>query len=149
MTLVELWRDYWWMIFPIAGLGFGFLGMLGDQRRQERALDILRTYAEQGKEPPPELLRALSRAGGEDTGGALGLNWAASPDEARDHAARTLWGRFFLFAALAAGFAVGAGVQWSENSNAPTAFLIVTVVMSIMAVGSLVLAISAGFRGRK
>ncbi len=51
------------VIFGLAGMAFGFVAMcLGFWRRHRRetgALEVLRTYAAQGKEPPPEVAALL------------------------------------------------------------------------------------------
>ncbi len=64
--MLDLFRQFWWLMFPVMGMVYGLVGMLQQNRRQNRAIDLLRTYAEQGKEPPPELLKALSQQGGGD-----------------------------------------------------------------------------------
>jgi hypothetical protein len=51
--------SFWWLIFP---LGWGFAGLLRvifRHHRAEQTLALLKSYADQGKEPPPELLQLL------------------------------------------------------------------------------------------
>lgn len=89
----DLVSRFWWVIFPLFWMIFAlFLGW-SRHARANRALDIVKTYADQGKDPPPELLRNLQ--GG--WGGGCGPNgWRYSP-ERRLH-------RAFLFSALAVAF---------------------------------------------
>ena len=55
--------SFWWLIFPLMGFVFGGFGMWMSHRRSQQALDILKTYAEQGKEPPPEVMQAIHGGG--------------------------------------------------------------------------------------
>ena len=107
MTLADF-HQYWWLIFPVFGMGMGFYGMVASDRRTRHTLDLIRTYVEQGKEPPPELLKL------------------ASDQE---------W-NLFTFAALAAGF--GVGYWWVRGEDYAFAFLIVAVTMAVLALGGLV-----------
>lgn len=55
----EFATSFWWLIFPI---GWGFAGLLRvifRHHRAEQTLALLKSYADQGKEPPPELLALL------------------------------------------------------------------------------------------
>ncbi|MFT4075366.1 MAG: hypothetical protein QM647_07510 [Asticcacaulis sp.] len=59
--LVTLFDHYWWMIFP---LGFCVLSLVRSLLRDEenrRTLSLIRSYTDQGKEPPAELLALLRR----------------------------------------------------------------------------------------
>ena len=69
------------------GFGFAFWAIWLNHQRQKAAIDLLRTYASQGKDPPPELVKALHS--GED------WNWPF-----RD------WQNAVLFGALATAFGV-------------------------------------------
>jgi len=53
----DLFRDFWWLLFPIAWLIYaGWSGWLGERRRAE-AMRLVRAYNERGQEPPAELTR--------------------------------------------------------------------------------------------
>ncbi|MBX7247499.1 MAG: hypothetical protein K1X35_00440 [Caulobacteraceae bacterium] len=58
----ELFRDYWWLLFPLSWMVYaGWTGFLHERRRAE-AFKLIRTYREKGQEPPAELARmALGR----------------------------------------------------------------------------------------
>ena len=129
----DLFRQFWWLIFPVLGMVYGLVSMLQAGRNQARAFDLMRTYVEQGKEPPPELMKALSQPG-------------VLTEESRGSSISGAWWTFFIFLALTAGFAVGIG---GFDSEASTAFLVVTVVMSVLACGSFLLALYATFRKRQ
>lgn len=118
----DLFRQFWWLIFPIFGMSMGLIGMFQTEKRAQSAIDLIKTYADQGKEPPPELLQLAVR---ENEGTREGKNSQA-------------W-TFVVFAALAAGFGVGYyAVRAQEYAFA---FLVVTVVMGVLALGSLAILI--------
>ena len=52
----RLFDHYWWLIFPI---GWGLAGLVRAWFRHQRArqaMEVLKSYVDQGKEPPPELV---------------------------------------------------------------------------------------------
>ncbi len=55
----DLFRSYWWLIFPLAGFGFAAWDRWLHYRRSRDALDLIKTYAAQGKDPPVELMRQI------------------------------------------------------------------------------------------
>ena len=63
--MIELFREFFWLIFPILGMGIAFMAVAGEFGRQKRALEVLRVYAEKGTEPPASVLAVLSRASSE------------------------------------------------------------------------------------
>lgn len=126
MTFEELFRAYWWLIFPIFGMFMAIWGMFSSERRARDVISLIRSYTDQGKEPPPELLKlALQEEA------ARGV---ASPDRRRSDA----W-TFVVFAALAAGFTTG--WWWVRGEDFAFAFLIVAVTMGVLALGSLLILI--------
>jgi hypothetical protein len=76
--------------------------------RANRALDIVKSYADQGKEPPVELLKSLQYGPGPGGCDWNGRRWR-TPEERL--------GRAFLFAALACAF--GFMAFWPQFSSAP------------------------------
>lgn len=57
--MVELFRDYWWLVFPLAwALGAAWQGWLNMQARRDE-LRLMQAYAASGKAPPAELMTAL------------------------------------------------------------------------------------------
>src|SRR3954447_9050277 len=51
--------SYWWLIFPIGAFVFGAWDRWLAYKRSRDHLDLLRSYAEKGKEPPPELVQGM------------------------------------------------------------------------------------------
>lgn len=73
----DLFRQYFWIIFAVLGMGIGALSVWSTFRTRQKELDILRTYAERGAEPPPQLLQAiLTEAKPTPTGPAAWPNFA-------------------------------------------------------------------------
>ncbi len=99
MSIHDIW-PFWWLIFPVGGMFMGLVGMIGHYNHRKDVLRILKSYADQGKEPPAAMLEALK----------------TDEDRAMDHGyyGRRRWrrrgygwggfGGFVPFAALAAGF---------------------------------------------
>jgi hypothetical protein len=122
MTFEELFRGYWWLIFPIFGMIWGFYGMVAGERRTNNVLDLMKSYIDQGKDPPPELMALASQ------------QLRESADNTGEGKNSSAW-NFVLFAALSTGFGVGYYMVRAEDYA--FAFLIVTVIMGILALGSL------------
>lgn len=118
----ELFRDFWWLIFPIWGLAMGAWHSAAGYRRQKAMLDLVRTYAEKGEQPPEALLAALGR---DEDGQPAHRNSPAH-----------YWSLTALFAVLAVGFGVAA---WSYDfAGVGWPFGIVALVMAAVAVWSLI-----------
>lgn len=128
MTFTELFVGFWWLIFPIFGMLMGFWGMISSERRSARVMDLIKSYVDQGKEPPAELLRLATSD--EEV-------MAQTPEGRRNS---NSWS-FVVFAALAAGF--GVGYYFVRGEDYAFAFLIVAVVMAVMAAGALFIVLTS------
>jgi hypothetical protein len=122
--MIELFREFFWLIFPILGMGIAFVAVFGEFGRQKRALEVLRVYAEKGVEPPASVLAVLSRA---------------SSDKKRNPMAS-----FMFFLVMAIGFG---GVAWWFNQTAGgwpfvLGFGIAAFVMAALAASNLVSGLS-------
>jgi hypothetical protein len=53
------WVHFWWLIFPLIGFAFCFSTTWMRYQRQKATVELLRSYASQGKEPPTELVKVL------------------------------------------------------------------------------------------
>jgi hypothetical protein len=89
-----MFSHFWWLIFPLFWMIITLAWGWSRHARANRALDILKTYADQGKDPPPELMKSLQ--GGWDNGCGGPYGWRYSPQR-RLH-------RGFVFLALAIAF---------------------------------------------
>ena len=124
MTFADLFDQYWWLIFPIFGMAMGFWGMLSNERRSRSMMEVMKSYIDQGKEPPPELMRFMSMK--YDEFGGL-----ESPS---DRTSDRVW-TFIVFAAITTG--AGVTYWYNRSEDWSWAFLTVGVVMAVMAVGAL------------
>lgn len=129
----DLFRDFWWLMFPIFGMFMAASGAFTSERRTRNVVDLIKTYTDRGQEPPAELLKLAAKDWDEEGN-------VTSP---QSRAQSNGW-TFFTFAALAAGFSVAyAFIQKTEDWA--WIFLAVAVGMAVMAVGALVML----FVGRK
>jgi hypothetical protein len=117
---------FWWLIFPLFWMIFALAWGWSRHTRANRALDIIKSYADQGKDPPPELVRNLQGDMVGD-GGCGPYGWRYSP-ERRLH-------RAFVFLALAIAF--GVLMFWNYDDNGHWhrhfGFLIPTVIFAALA----------------
>ena len=56
----ELFRSYWWLVFPLSWGVFGVFQSWLAYRARRDALDVLRSYAKAGHEPPAALVARLN-----------------------------------------------------------------------------------------
>lgn len=126
MDFGNLFAAYWWLIFPIFGMVMALTSAQQSERRARQALDTIKIYVEQGKEPPPELLRLASKTDDDDD----------TPGSASSSRA---WS-FIVFAGLAAGF--GTGYYFARAEDYAFAFATIAVAMTVFALGALVLLIT-------
>ncbi|MGD9967720.1 MAG: hypothetical protein AB7T59_14455 [Hyphomonadaceae bacterium] len=127
MTFEEFFRDFWWLMFPVFGMCIAVIGMFQAENRSRQVMDLIKSYVEQGKEVPPELLKMAQERS--DYQMDVGV-----PAKRNDSA----W-TFVVFLALSAGF--GVGYWWARDEEWAFAFLIVAVTMGVLAVGALVIAL--------
>lgn len=125
MSFGEFFRDFWWLMFPVFGMFMAVIGMFQGENRNQEVMRLIKSYIDQGKEPPPELLKMAAQGSDYD------MNMGA-PMKRNDNA----W-TFVVFLALSAGF--GVGYWWVRAEEWAFAFLIVSVTMGVLALGSLVI----------
>ena len=87
---------FWWLIFPLFWMVIVLAWGWSRHSRANRALDIIKSYADQGKDPPPELMKSLQ--GGTDGYCGWGGGWRYSPEGRLQRA--------IVFTALAIAFGV-------------------------------------------
>ena len=92
-------------------------------KRSNKALEVIQIALQQGKEPAPELYRALEPAGPEKT------------DQR--------WSNVIVFSALAVGFGAAAFTAYPEGGARFQAFAIIGAAMTAAAIGSLLYALFA------
>lgn len=138
----QIFRDFWWLIFPIMGFGFGAFGMFMGYRAHRDRMELLKLYAEKGQTPPPEVAKA-AEADPYDYGPYGGYygwrRWRRGP--------YWEWRRVIVFASLAIGFGLanywdGGDFGWHRHGFG-FPFGLLTIIFGVMAIGSLLFAILA------
>lgn len=129
----DLFRSFWWLIFPLYGLGMGAWHSFMQYRRQKATLDVIRAYADKGEQPPEALLTALNR--GDD-----------DEDKGPGRIGGRYWSLAALFLLLSATFA---GVAWFGLLDAGGAFYLIAAVMGAVGVWAAINAIIFGRLDRR
>lgn len=125
----DLFRQFWWLIFPLVAFVAAGFGSWLRYRRHKATLDVIRTYAEKGQQPPPELLQALRSTEGDDDG------WGGT------RRPTNYWSLVGLFGVMAAGFG-GAAFYYGVEGGPGFAFTIVAFVMGAVGVWALISALT-------
>ncbi|WP_369060134.1 hypothetical protein ABOZ73_01490 [Caulobacter sp. 73W] len=123
----DLFRSYWWLLFPLFGFACAGWDSWLKFRRQQATIDLLKTYAAKGAEPPAQLLEALERPPSES--GANGVGGKGREGHLYSVVMFGVMALGFTYAAVTDLFGVG------------SAFVIVSVVMAALALASLVILI--------
>ena len=166
------WRDHWWIIvplaaftIPLAGIVFSGLNTWLHYRHRRDALEVIRTYAAQGKDPPPEVTAALGGFGDYDaygpgpaspeTGYAFGGD-ARDAARATRHAARAeryalraqyrqwrgplhRWNRAIFMVALAGG--LYAASVYAHDPDSVGRFQIGAIILGALAAAAVLSAV--------
>jgi hypothetical protein len=131
-SFYDLFSSYWWLLFP---LGFFIVAGWSSYMRYKRTqakVDLLKTYAAAGKEPPAQLLASLDAS---DTSGG--------DADAEDGRGTTTF-LVILFGGLAAIFGV-VGYLGVFGMEGPEAYF-VSAVLAVLAFAFLFSGIASGRR---
>ena len=156
----DLFDSYWWLLFPLGFLVFAFWDRWLYHQRQRHRLELLKTYAQQGKEPPADLAREAHPAADPGAPGGPydprygGPGYWGGPWWYGRRAWRRYyrWGPYWAWRSAFVTGAVAFGFWWAaEYADFPGGygvFHLVAVVMTVVAIGNLIAAVvSTGFRG--
>ncbi|MBA4000561.1 hypothetical protein [Brevundimonas sp.] len=133
----DLFRSYWWLLFPVGWFVYSGWASWLNYRRQRATLDIVRRYADSGKEVPPELMKVLDKPIDSDA-----EMWgSASYGSARP---TNYWSLFGLFAVLAGGFGIAAYMPqvFGVDMGVRFPFTVVALTMGAVAVWALISALT-------
>ena len=122
----HLISHFWWLVFPLCWMVARMARLWSRHARANRTLDIVKSYADQGKDPPADLLKTLQPGWDRD---CYGRRWR-TPEERL--------GRAFLFAALACAF--GFMAFWPQFSDGPHhnfGLVFVTAILAAFAISNL------------
>ncbi|MDB5441166.1 MAG: hypothetical protein JWM33_3593 [Caulobacteraceae bacterium] len=90
---MDHWYQFWWLIFPVMGMGMGYVRLWRDHQREKQMIDLLKTYAEKGVEPPASVIEALKTP-----------RYTYNRFEGRYE--RNAWPMVAFFATMATGFVI-------------------------------------------
>lgn len=144
----DLFRSYWWLLFPIGFFIFGAWDRWLAYKRSKDQLDLLRAYTNQGKDPPPELLRVVREAALDDDDDDYGFGsgrrrhrryWRYSPYHA--------WRTAVITAAVAVGFWIAS--EYGEIPGLDAPFRLVAIIMTCVAAGHAIAALFASVLRRR
>lgn len=125
---------YWWLIFPVMWMLSGIVGMWFAHRRQQGALELMKTCAAQGRNPS-ELAKVLDAPSACD--GRWDRRWER---RAWRHTPFWAWRRAVMAVCAAVGFWLAA-----EYWDSPLGWDLtpVAIIMSVLAVGAVMTAIAS------
>ena len=147
----DFWWSYWWLLFPIGAFVFGAWDRWLAYRRSRDHLELLKHYAAQGKEPPPEVMQELRNGAdpnapppGYDAWGYGGY-WAHPRYMRRAWRGYYRWGPYWQWRSVIVTGAIAAGFWWaSEYADWPgveAPFRIVAIILTVVTAGNLLTAI--------
>jgi hypothetical protein len=150
--------SFWWLLFPIGFFIFGAWDRWLSYQRSKDRLELLRTYTAQGKDPPPELVKALQ--GEEDLDDEDDRGRAFDPYDRHSRRAMRRYYRYrwraspywawrgaIVTGAVAAGFWFAS--EYADIPGVDWPFRLVAIIMTCVAAGNLIAAIFATtFRDR-
>jgi hypothetical protein len=160
--------SYWWLIFPVGAFVFGAWDRWLAYKRSRDHLELIRTFAAQGKEVPPELMRQMGDVppdgapppppgyggygGGYGGYGGYG-GWGYPRYMRRAWRGYYRWGPYWQWRSAIVSGAVAAGFWWaSEYADWPGTeepFRLVAIIMTVVAAGNLLVAVlSTAFRDK-
>lgn len=137
--LADLFSSYWWLLFPLAFfLAQGWSSFMRYKRTKAK-IDLLKTYAAAGKEPPAELVATL------DNDSDDGREWHSNSD--RDGSRGSGGGVFvvILFSGLSAVFAFVGHEGWLGDDKS---MYFVAMILGVLALAFLFSSIFGRRRNR-
>ncbi|MEE2524745.1 hypothetical protein V0U79_00070 [Hyphobacterium sp. HN65] len=135
MEFTELFSRFWWLLFPLIFFISAGWNSFMSYKRTKAKVELLKTYAQSGNTPPPELIAALDKDEQHSRHGTSG-------GDADDMAA---WTPFLvvLFAGLSAVFAFVGYQEWLGDANS---MYFVAMILGVLAIAFL---FSSLFGGRR
>ncbi|WP_340646595.1 hypothetical protein [Phenylobacterium sp.] len=142
----DLFRSYWWLIFPIGGFVFAAWDRWLSYQRSRDALDLIKTYSAQGKEVPPQLLRQVEEdAWDDEDDGYSGRRGRRAARRYYRHGGYWQFRAAIYTGAIAAAFWVASEYAFVPGTVGP--FRVVAVILTCVAAANLALALlSSAFR---
>ncbi|MFN3514999.1 MAG: hypothetical protein ACK41C_18280 [Phenylobacterium sp.] len=143
----DLFRSYWWLLFPLGAFVYGAWDRWLAYRRSRDTLDLIKSYAAQGKEPPAELVRRIEEDQDEEDWTGMGPSRRYRRRYYRRRYYRDDLRTAIFTGFLAGAFWVAAEYAWLPGTEGP--FRLVALILTCIAVATLLAALlSSRFRDR-
>lgn len=137
MDFGTLFSSYWWLLFPLAFfVAAGWNSFMRYQRVKAKT-DVLKAYAQSGKEPPADLVAALERDEKRD-------DWDEDNSDSSSSGGGSTVFLVVLFSGLSAVFAYVGYMGWLGGER--TSMYFVAMILGVLAAAFL---FSGMFSGRK
>lgn len=136
----DLFRSYWWLLFPLGWFVVEAWQSWLKYRARKDALRLFQAYAESGRAPPDELVKAIT-AHDRSTGFGLDIESIAG-EPSRPSTTNWGWYQMVLFAGLAGGFVYLSYSGLLGTGDFSRILLVAAVVLGALALASLVYAIT-------
>lgn len=136
-TFGDLFESYWWLLFPLAFFVAGGWNSLMRYQRTKAKVDVLKAYAQSGKEPPADLIKAL-----ESENDKPGDNWS---DNGKEDGGGSGVFLVVLFAGLSAVFGFAGYSGWLGDE---TSMYFVSMILGVLALAFLASALFGKRRKR-
>lgn len=138
MEFADLFRSYWWLLFPLAFFVAQGWSSFMRYKRTKAKIELLKTYAAAGKEAPADLVASIDK----DTERDDRHDWTSDGENERSGGGNAFL--VFLFAGLAGVFAYAG---WSGLiGDVREEFYFIAMILGVLAIAFLA---SAIFRRRK
>ncbi|WP_421791334.1 hypothetical protein [Hyphobacterium sp.] len=138
MDFGTLFASYWWLLFPLAFfVAAGWNSFMRYQRVKAKT-DVLKAYAQSGKEPPKDLIAALERDEKRSD------DWTGDDEDDSSPGEGSTVFLVVLFGGLSAVFAYVGYTGWFGGEQ--TSMYFVSMILGVLAVAFL---FSGLFGGRK
>ncbi|WP_109260138.1 hypothetical protein [Hyphobacterium indicum] len=135
-TFGDLFESYWWLLFPLAFFVIGGWNSFLSYQRTKAKVEVLKAYAQSGKEPPADLIRAL-----ESENDRSGDDWSDGGKEESGGSGVFL---VVLFAGLSAVFAFVGYSGWLGDT---TSMYFVAMILGVLALAFLASSLFGKRRG--
>lgn len=139
MEFADLFRSYWWLLFPLAFFVAQGWSSFMRYKRTKAKIELLKTYAAAGKEPPADLVASIDK----DTDRDDRHDWTSDAGDSSESGGGNTF-LVFLFAGLAGVFAYAGYSGLIENVHEE--FYFIAMILGVLALAFLA---SAIFRRRK
>jgi hypothetical protein len=135
-TFGDLFESYWWLLFPLAFFVIGGWNSFLSYQRTKAKVEVLKAYAQSGKEPPADLIRAL-----ESENDRSGDDWSDGGKEESGGSGVFL---VVLFAGLSVVFAFVGYSGWLGDT---TSMYFVAMILGVLALAFLASSLFGKRRG--